>query len=46
MAVWKLMGQGTAYKAVDHVYSLPWLLPSAVGVSEPAGARPTRVDAS
>lgn len=35
MAVWKLKRQRTAYKSVDHMFSLPWLVPSAVWVSEP-----------
>lgn len=46
MAVLKLKRQRTTYESVEHVFSLPWLLPSAVWVSKPAGTVPMRLDAS
>lgn len=46
VAVQRLKRQRTAYESADHMFSLPWLLPSAIWVSKPAGAMPMRVDAS
>lgn len=46
MAVWKLKKQGAAYKSIDHVFPLSYLLPFAIWVSKPAGTVPVRVHVS